>query len=262
MGHAERTEGKSKGENPRLTIALMFWQGWRAIYSIEHVNALARQLVEYVRMPFQLVLLTDQDTTGSEVTDIRPLPDDPEGLKLLSEPNCFRRLRFFDPDYSAQFGTEWVMWIDMDTLIRDDITDLIAGALDHPFGMWILRGRWAAGNRNTRPYNGALCMIRVGDHADVWHSFDPVESPKEIKRTRWVGSDQCWIALKAPGAPTFGPEHGCYFFGQYVDERKRRNGRENFVPARILNYAGKHKPWSKPVRFKARDIWKEYQQWT
>lgn len=258
-GHPRNVDGSVP---LRLTICLLNWaNGWRDLYDISHVNAMARQLRHYLKMPFQLVLLTDKDTTGSEVEDIRELPDDPEGLTLLSRPNCFRRLRFFDPEYSSQFGTEWVMWIDLDTLIRDDITDLIEPALDDPFGLWLLRGRFVGRKPNERPYNGALCMIRVGQHDHVWKSFHPINSPQEIARTRWVGSDQCWIGLKAPGAPTFGPEHGCYFLGQYCQHRQTHGQDEDFIPARMLNYAGRDKPWSKSTRFQARDIWKEYQRW-
>lgn len=254
----------------RLTILLCHWAGWAPVYEVAHINALARQLRQYLRLPFRLVLLTDQPHEGVEIEDVRPLPEDPPGLQLLGKVNCYRRIRFFDPEYTKQFGTEWVMSIDLDTLIRADITELVRDAMDHPFGLWIVRGRWASGPKQVdlvqevrrgrgpeRPYNGSWFMVRVGQHADVWNKFHPVETPRKIKELRWAGSDQCVISLLAPGAPTFGPEHRVYFFGQYLQERKRRPKEE----AVMLHFAGRHKPWTNGVRLQAKDIWKDYMQW-
>jgi hypothetical protein len=238
---------------------------------VKHVNALANQLREYLKIPFRIVLLTDQVATGAQVDEILPLPADPKGLRIIGKVNCYRRLRFFDPEYTRQFGTEWVMSMDLDTLIRGDITHLIAGAMDHPYGLWIVRGRWAAGPKAinltkelesktklpVRPYNGAFFMVRVGANAQVFTDFHPVDTPAHISKIRWVGSDQCAISLLAPAAPTWGPEHGMYFFGQYLQER-RKNPK---VHALVLNFAGKKKPWTKPVQFDAKDIWKEYMRW-
>src|SRR5690606_21838008 len=125
--------------------------------------------------------------------------------------------------------SEWIMSIDLDTLIRSDITDLIEPALDHPFGLWILKGRHADRTPGERPYNGALYMIRCGAHADVWTSFHPIESPRLIADKQWIGSDQSWIGMAAPGAPTFGPDQGVYFFDQYLQVRRT----PDHVPARI-----------------------------
>ena len=254
----------------RLTVLLCWWVGWSNHYSVPHVNALTRQLREYLKIPFRIVLLTDQKATGAEVDEILPLPDDPEGLRVIGRVNCYRRLRFFDPEYTKQFGTEWVMSMDLDTLIRGDLTPLIESSMDHPYGMWIVRGRWA-GTKHihltrelrskvkspVRPYNGALFMVRIGDNAQVWNDFHPVDTPARIQKLKWVGSDQCAISLLAPNAPTWGPEHGMYFFGQYLAQRRVNPD----TTALVLNFAGRKKPWSKPVRYEAKDIWGEYMQW-
>ena len=239
----------------RLTVLITWWKGWRPIYQVEHVNALAGMLREHLKIPFKLVLLTDEDATGAQVDEVRPAPADPKGLRMMSRINCFRRLRFFDPAYSSQFGTEWVMSIDLDTLIRGDITEMVETGLDHPYGLWILRGRHAGRKPGERPYNGAMYMIRVGAHADVWHKFDPIKSPREIARRRWIGSDQSWIGIMAPDAPTWGPDQGVWFFGQYLQRTDKAQ------QANVLNFAGNAKPWAKPVKFQCRQTWKEYTRW-
>lgn len=225
-----------------------------------HVNAIARMLEEYLRIPHKLVLLTDQNAEGAEVEEILPVPRDPKGLRLVKTVNCYRRLRFFDPEYIKHFDTEWLMSIDLDTLILADITDSIEKALDEEFGFVILKGRWADRAKNLRPYNGAFYMLKLGQHGHVWADFDPVETPKEIHRRRWVGSDQSWLGMALPGAPTLGPDDGFYFFGQYLKARKFAKS-EKITPARVLNFAGFDKPWAKSTRFQAKDIWDQYMQW-
>lgn len=218
---------------------------------------MSRMLREYLKIPFKLVLLTDEDASGAEVDEIKPGLKEIEDLKLVKKVNCFRRLRLYDPSYTEQFGTEWVMSVDLDTLIQRDITGLISDAMEHPFGLWILRGRNALRGPNERPYNGALQLIRHGAHPQVWETFHPVDSPQEIAKTRWVGSDQSWIGLKAPNAPTFGMEHGVYYFGLY---RVHRN-KPKSVPACMVNYAGPDKPWAKQVKRLAPELHKAYMRW-
>lgn len=240
----------------RLTVLLCWWAGWQPIYRLEHVNAIARQLRHYLNRPFRIALLTDQDARGAEVDEIHELPPEPSGLKLLQKPNCFRRLSFFDPEYQSRFDADWLFSVDLDTLFLEDVTEDIEQAITHPYGLWMLRGRWAGQKRNARPYNGALQLIRCGSHADVYADFHPVQSPQEIQARKWVGSDQSWISIKAPDAPTLGPDKGYYFFQQYCEARAL-----GCVPARVLSYAGRDKPWSKPVRFQAKDIHEEYMRW-
>ena len=238
---------------PRLTILLGLWSGWRDVYEIDHVNALSRQLKEYLKIPYKLVLLTDQDATNAEVDEVRPVPQDPKGMTVIQTVNCFRRLRYFDPVFNRSLGTEWVMSLDLDTLILRDFTEVIERSMDHPFGLWMLRAKKVRPGR--RPYNGGMYMIRAGSHAKVWKNFDPVISPIEVKAKGWVGSDQTWIAMQVQGAPTWSMDDGMFFFGQYNDTPERQN------EARIINFAGKAKPWTKQCRFENRRIWEEYMRW-
>ena len=273
MGDTERTIREQEAQKAKVTIVLFKWNGWSNFYQVQHVNAISRMFTHYLKIPYRIVLLTDdmEGDATAEVDEVLPVPPDPKGLKLLTHVNCFKRLNLFDPDYASQFGTEFVISIDLDTLIRGDITHLISSAMDHPYGLCIVRGRWAGrqhvdltkelkGKRKlpVRPYNGAFFMVRVGDNAQVWNDFHPVNTPIEIRKLRWVGSDQCAISLLAPNALTLGPEHGMYFFGQYLKER-RANPK---AQALVLNFAGRNKkPWSKPVKFEAKDIWQEYMRW-
>lgn len=239
----------------RLTVLLGLWNGWRPVYRPEHVRALARMLREYVRFPHQIALLTDQQLSAAEleVDAVMPLPPQPGQVWARDGINCYRRLRYFDPEWSGQFGTDWVMSIDLDTLILNDMTETLEWAMND-FGFTIIRGRLAT-EHGQRPYNGSMYLIRVGQHRHVWDRFDWVNGPKECVAAGWRGSDQVWLSLHLQGAPTLGPEHGVYFYQQYLDSD------EDSPEARMLHYAGLLKPWSKQAQRETPELWQEYQRW-
>lgn len=240
----------------KLSVVLCWWRGWRPLYEVEHVNAMCRQLRAYLQIPFKIVLLTDEDASGAEVDELYPGLREIEGLKLVKTVNCFRRLRLYDPEYTEQFGTEWLMSVDLDSLFYRDMTSVLVEAMQHPYGLWLLKGRNAHRGPKERPFNGALQLIKHGAHPEVWRDFDPVQSPQDIAKTRWVGSDQSWLGIKCRGAQSFGREHGIYYFGQYLRLRKMKK-----IRPLMLNFAGRDKPWGKPCRFQAKDVHSEYMRW-
>lgn len=240
---------------PRLTILLTWWVGWRPLYSIENVRAMSRMLREYVRMPFQLVLLTDQQATkeAAEVDEIGELPSEPPSLVTKHGINCFRRLRYFDPNFSGRFGTEWVMSIDLDTLILEGVTDVIDLMMNN-FGFSILRAYAYQPGTGQRCYNGGMFALKVGEHRKVWDDFDWTEGPLACAKTGWRGSDQTWLSLKLPGAPVIGEEHGVYFVSAF-------NASDDDGPTpRMIHYGGPMKPWSKMSKAETPELWREYQR--
>ena len=233
-----------------LTITLWWWVGWRPLYQIQHVNAAARMIRDRIKVPHRIVLLTDQDAKGAEVDKVLPIPQDPPGTSFPSGINCYRRLRLADPSFSCQFGTEWVMSIDIDVLILEDVTEQIRWAMND-FGFCILRGRLAV-EAGQRPYNGSIYLLRVGEHRHVWDDFSYDTSPAECVASGWRGSDQTWLSLKLQGAPTLGPEHGFYFYEQYLDSDEAE------PEAKMIHYAGMMKPWSKVCKRRTPELYEEY----
>jgi lipopolysaccharide biosynthesis glycosyltransferase len=211
-------------------------------------------LREYMKIPHQIVLQTDFKASlqQTEVDHILPLPKEPRNVYAHQGINCFRRLKYFDPRYSSQFGTEWVMSLDLDTLILGDITERIEWAMND-FGFCIIRGRLAV-EEGQRPYNGSMYLLRVGEHAHVWDDFDWTIGPHECARSGWRGSDQVWLSLKIQGAPTLGPEHGVYFYHQYLDSS------DDDPDPTMIHYAGLQKPWSKMCKREAPELWDEYRR--
>ena len=238
---------------PKLCVLLCMWKGWRPVYEVRHVRAMARMLREYLHLPHRIVLLTDTPTTvaEAEVDEVLGIPPEPPGLRATGIVNCYRRLRFFDPMYSRQFGTPYVMSVDLDSLFLDDITADIDDAMKNPFGFSILRGRLAE-KMGQRPYNGSLFVLRVGAHPHVWYDFHPVNSPVAVRASGWRGSDQVHMSLSLRGAPTFGPDKGFYFLGQYLQSK------DTDPQPKMLNYAGPLKPWTKQSKNETPELWEQW----
>lgn len=235
-----------------LTIVLQIWAGWRALYRGEHVRALARQLREHLKVPHRIVLLTDEiyehKAEALEVDAVEEIPGEPNCvMRGNGGVNCFRRLRLFDPVYSARFGTPYVMSLDLDALVLQDLTPLVEYAMGADFS--ILRGRLAA------PYNGGMWCLKVGAHEEVWSQFDWMTSPQECRDTRWIGSDQVWMSLKIKDARTLSAEHGAFFRNQYIASTPREQAK-----ARLVTFAGPTKPWSKTSQRETPKFWSYYNQ--
>jgi hypothetical protein len=237
---------------PRVTVLLMLWAGFRPLYCGAHVRSLARQLREHLKVPHRIVLLTDDihehKATALEIDAVEEIPYEPQVVLCgIGGVNCFRRLRVFDPKYSERFGTPFVLSLDLDALVLRDLTPLVEHAMSADFA--ILRGRMKA------PYNGGLWSLRVGAHADVWSTFDWRRSPEACRATGLIGSDQVWMSLRIPDALTIGPEHGAYFRGQYLEAPA-----EAQAQARLVTFAGPTKPWSKTSQRETPQFWRTYRR--
>lgn len=218
-----------------ITVLLCLWSGWRPVYSLDHVRPLARMLRKYVKQPLRIELLTDfkldRAVAKLEVDRVRPLPE--VSVKLPTHvADCFRRLRFHDPEYQQQFETQWLLSLDLDTLVTDDITDDLQWAIDSGFGFAVQRAMKVG--PGLRPYAGALQLIERGKTEHVWRELFREDAHGRIRRSGWIGSDQVWLSLTLPGAPTFGPEHGFVHFADRHDWT---------VEPKVVHFGHGAKPW-------------------
>lgn len=239
---------------PRLTVLLSLWTGWRPFYDVSHVRALAAQLRAQVAQPIRIALLTDQALTAERagVDVVAPVPpQSPLCPEVTHRPNCYRRIRFFDPAWASQFGTEWIASLDLDMLVLGPMDPLIDYALESPCGFSIIRSRFDEERRAQR-YNGAFFALKVGAQRQVWDEFDWATSPAECAATGWIGSDQVWMALRAPGARVLDAEQGIYFFEQH-----RALGSP---PAVLVAFSNIVKPWSKTAKREVPEYFEAYQR--
>lgn len=232
--------------DPHLTVVTFLWNGWRkGVYKPANVYALREMFRKHLKIPHRFVCFTDQPSKLAGI-DARPFWRDGHVARPPESMNSYRRLRLFDPVMGDVLGTEWLLQVDLDTLVCGDLDPLITWD-----DLRMVRGTMA-------PYNGSMWLHRIGSRPQLWHDFDPARSPWEVyeyhnardaraeaegtdgKPQQYRGSDQAWIGYKCPDEPTWGPEDGVYRMG-----KKRRRQPMALTPgARILFFPGEPKPWT------------------
>ena len=221
-----------------VTFVTWLWRGWRPIYTATHVNRLHAMLAKHMTGPWRLICITDDERgIDCETFPLWTIPRAkiPARLDLPTDrvvPDCYTRLRMFDPNVGRHFG-ECFVSIDLDCVILKDLAPLFENGYD-----------FIAAKGYRSHLCGSMWQLRPGSHADVWQSYDPVESPKRIASSTYgcfklSGSDQAWMSLQMPDAPLWTEADGVY---QFMELRPQR-----IVPAnaRIVFFAGSIKPWDR-----------------
>lgn len=230
-------------------IILWLWDGWRPVYGREHVAAMVKMLRAYLPHEVRILCITDMPSmhVGCEVF---PLWKEPL-YTPHSKPNCFRRLRIFDPATQAELSIspgDWVFSIDLDTVIMADLWPLLSMYKDASF---------VANAGAHSKYNGALWRFTAGTHTDIWTDFDYQTTPALLKRLRCsggaqVGSDQAWLSHKIKAAPTWNTTHGLFYYSRHFQHVRQ--------PGVLWNFAGGTKPWHPSVKINAPLVYQQYQR--
>ena len=243
-----------------FTVVTWLWRGWNPIYCAENVNRLKRKLEKYMSVPFRFVCITDMlEGLECETMPLWPfsviedsirreciIDDQVAAMRARGHekpreefkpllPDCYRRLRLFDPTIGAKLG-EYVLSLDLDVEIFDDLAPMLS--FDDDFK--ILEGL----SRN--PYCGSMWWLKTGCFPEVWTEFDMSKlTYAEYDGRPLVGSDQAWLALKLPGMPIWANDgsDGTYFIRRLVTAPswKRMKKPDN---CRIVHAAGRIKTTS------------------
>lgn len=224
-----------------LTIVTCLWGDK---YTGEHVNRLKNQLDRHLHMPFEFIAIVESRQGIRK--NIRCMKIWPEISKQLhpKRPNCYRRLRLFSSDMVRIFGPGYLLNLDLDILITDDITHLIKPLVADDSDVTFKAYRDRATNT---PYNGGMWLLKTGAHPEVWGTFDPLRSPRITADEGRVGSDQAWIGhALGPDFPTWDVQDGVYAFGRDI---LRGRGGELPEDARIIMMYGPYDPAKKQVKW-------------
>lgn len=227
------------------------WQstGWRAPYRVQHVNALFRMLTDKMKSEFELACITDMPEERGFDKGIKKykLWKDPK-LRVVtapSSPNCFTRLKLFDPAMPLPEGG--CVSIDLDCLVLQDLTPLFTED-------WfkIVKGRMC-------PYNGSMWQLRENKAPEVYTSFDPKHSPRIISAQRtelgraYYGSDQGWLSHMIKGAPMWTEDDGVYQISS--------TNEIDLSACRVAFFPGGLKPWSAEMKLRNKTIHQLYSQY-
>jgi hypothetical protein len=159
-------------------LAVCTWK-WGTRFSALHVNVLRAALAQRLHLNHRLFCVTD-DPVGldGDITVVEP----PERL-ASGDLRCRRRMRQYDRDWSAQFGSR-MLAIDLDVVLVDDITPIVKRP--EP-----LVG-WRVGHAGV--YSGSFILLDVGALHGAWTDYR--DDPEGFPAVAWpggIGSDQAMI---------------------------------------------------------------------
>lgn len=216
---------------------------WRQLryepYSPRHVNALWRACADNIKIPHRFVAYTDSPA-GIECERRESFPVVHVKHPAGTEDGCYQRLRLYDPEVAATLDAEFVLILDLDTVLMGDCTAIIEKAMEHDFTA--LRGsHWPDGTLCSY-YNGSFQMHRAGSRPQFWSDLDTETFYRQRHEYRMPngkrphGTDQAWLTICAgDGENTLWTEDGV---GQY--RYVRNNITEDM---KMLFFAGRDKPW-------------------
>ena len=174
-------------------LTVVTWR-WGTKYGREYVDRLKAGVARHLAQPHRFLCI------GDEV----PIPD--TGLLRVRD-GCYARLRMFDPDWQREHGIERLVCLDLDLVVVGPLDPLF----NRPQPFVILHG----GHFNPCPFNGSAMMIAAGARPEIWRDFDAAQAERvAMADGTWRGSDQTWIARKAPDAAGWTHRDGIYAFGK------------------------------------------------
>jgi hypothetical protein len=216
-----------------LTVVTWLWNDPEAKnkFHPEYVNAWARMVKANITAD-RIVCITDSPT-GINECETYPIWDS-EKVESPNwgrgKPQCYRRLRIFDPEIAHSLG-DHILSVDLDTVIVDSLDPLFSDLPD-------FRIVGGLGKRNC--YNGSMWIFKAGERSNIWTRFNPEEAVKAS--SIFLGSDQAWMRyILGEGEQVWGPDHGVYQFSKMPVKILPKG-------TRVVFFAGQYKPWHTTVQ--------------
>lgn len=232
-----------KNADDPISIVVFKWgkPGYRTQFTEEHVNRFFRMVDRHVTIPYRKICITDDQRgidKSIETFHLWPNPCPRYGNDM--KPNCFYRLKMFDPEVKKIVGNRFV-WMDLDAVIVRNINSLLCDTAE--FKMWRV-------DNEFMPCNGSFMLHKTGTRAHIWNEFNPqkIHPVTGLRAHGFIGSDQAYIATKMTPKEkenTFGQKDGIYSFRCYIQKHKL-----TVLPdtVKIIFFHGRSNPWNEDVR--------------
>lgn len=226
-----------------LTILTWFWGDK---FDISYVKILAASVRRHLKRDHKFIVVTDCPSKFNGDKRIDFIPFEHGDHDLAQRKGCFVRLKMFSPEWQANpifDGSDQFVCIDLDTVIIGPLDPLFERAESFV----IMQGGNAV---NPCPFNGALQMLRRGQHPEVWSDFS-VKAASKIAFHSFP-DDQGWLWTKIPNAAgwTCGAETGVYVFRKpgwpgWADLNEAVTDEQLPKRARLVTFSG----WRNPRKF-------------
>lgn len=213
--------------------------GYRSKFEGWHVDVLCDMVRRNTTVPHKFICITDnpEGITDPSIEIVKLWDNPAPHYGGHMRPNCFFRLKAFDPSMKDVFGEKFI-WLDLDAVITGNIDHILNDPAD--FKMWRV-------DNERMPCNGSMVMLKHGTRPHIWSKFDP----KQVHPTNafkaisgFVGSDQAWIAQHLTEQDEFfGKKDGVYSFRCHI-----KPSTDLPPEARIVFFHGSEDPWDRDVQ--------------
>lgn len=238
-----------------ITFICWLWSSgntWKREYDYTHVNTLQLMLRENVKIPHQLICITD-NPVGIKCKTF-PIWNEPY-VGNIEGANCFRRLKLCDIKTQQELGlTDIIVSIDLDCAFLKDCTDIFTN-IDK---FHILQGY-------HNKYNGSLWGFKAGTYNHLWKKFNIfyfqqiVEDLKlSTGKKKIIGSDQVWFSFMVDDAVLWNRNNGIYFHQVELVKELRCVVPED---CRLVFFPGEENPWSKHTWRTTEGIYNKYMEY-
>lgn len=230
-----------------LNVVCWKWKqlNYRSKFIPKRVGTLRNMVARNLSIPHRFLCITDEPE-GIDCETI-PIWTEPDIVLPQGRPNCYRRLKLFSKDAQSILNCDeddYVLSIDLDTVIVSDFTDLIQDVIDRNVDFKI----WGDTAKNT-PYNGSFWMLKLNSRNHVWETLLKAgeRAPILTKDKNYIGSDQGWMAYSmGEKEERWTSKDGIYSFrNELTKTLKKDDLPEN---AKIVFFHGKEDPWNKPIK--------------
>jgi hypothetical protein len=155
-------------------LTITCWR-WGRLFSAAYVNRLRAAFERHLRLPHEVVCVTDDPAGIDSRVRIVPIP-----TTYAHTPRCRRRMQVYSRDFASQLGDRLLL-VDLDLVVVGDLTPL----LDRPEPLVC----WKVGYANV--YAGAWVLMDAGVLDPMWRAFaaDPEGHPRRAGSREAVPSD-------------------------------------------------------------------------
>ena len=234
----------------RLQVVTFKWAG-HIPYFAQDVNVWGSMVSRHLKMPHELVLVTD-DGAGVDGA-IRQIP---LWRDQFEHGRDWHRVKLFAEEMADTIGPRFVI-MDLDTVICGGLDPLFDNS--HPYMAWQ--------DPIRDQYCTALQIMDAGAFPHVWERFDPEFAMRLRRQGTFGGYDQAWISYALPGQPRWTADDGVLSFrGDVLKGRDLESygADEVALPAgaRVVNFHGRYNPRDALVQANCpwvRDYWRTSQ---
>jgi hypothetical protein len=167
-----------------MTTVVCVWVMANVPYTVEYVTRLEAMVAKHLDRPYRFVCLTDRPWLVPAHLESIPMVWD------RTQPGWWAKVRLFDPSLKL---TGRVLYLDLDTLIVDDLTPIVEYPADFALVPHAGTFNGREGRAVVKRFNSSVMTWQAGAQSALWSQWSPAVAAR-------LWGDQDWIGEQARDA--------------------------------------------------------------